>query len=100
MGGEVRSARIKQRRRGSAMVTVIILTSVMAIVAGAALTITVSSVGEVEGEYGELQALYMAEAGVNAAIAEFTRVSTVGGEIPERLGAPDDSGRRPVTRPG
>jgi hypothetical protein len=75
------------------MVTVIVITTVLTVVAGAALTITASSVNEVESEQSEIQALYMAEAAVNAAVAEFRRIDALGGEVPERIGAPDDPAR-------
>ena len=57
---------------GGALLGVILLTSVVTVLAGTALTIAASSNKEVEHERRRIQALYSAEAGVNAGLAQLT----------------------------
>ena len=79
--------------RGSSLVTVIILTAVVATFAGAALTFTSSAVDEAETERQELQALYLAEAAASTGLNQLALSRRTGEAVSAYIGTPDDPER-------
>lgn len=74
------------RRRGSTLVTVLVITAVLTVLATVALTVTTSSVDEVTAERQEIQALYAAEAGVNAGLARVAVAFQTGAAVDPNVG--------------
>lgn len=78
--------------RGSAMIIVIAFTAVMAAFAAAALAYTASSSREVDRERAEVQALYSAEAGLNAGLAQFAVARNTGEDVAAGVTSADFAG--------
>lgn len=76
-------------RRGTVLAAVLILTAVLVSFAAAGLVFTRSAVSETERERRELQALYAAEAGVNAGLMRLAEAYRTGAEVDANVGSDD-----------
>ncbi len=86
---KLQPATVVNSRRGNALLMILLIMVLMTGLAGAALTLTSSSVREIESERNRIQALYLAEAGIAAGLGQLAVSYNSGATVAANVGTLD-----------